>query len=1088
MIKEYDYYITTNRFSQIAEDIDAAIRKYGESLANNQSGNRELREQARLLCEKHIETSGIRKGGDSFINIDAEFFSNGELNESNLNRFIKDIIKAHGYQRILWEYMGTTGMMTEVSKEKMKEDNFSYIDYLPVALKKNERQKQADILTRNFCKLIDESGFDWSKGYDPNYAVEKKGWTAGYDENQVWTYHSGRNSSAKSSEDRTYEIKLIKIEKGFMLYDSARILINPVILWYLTQGRKLYGGKQSSTTKIVAEIRKQLELAGKEKISEIAFDDASTKGSKTEDLISEYKKILGELCSKDLTATDSEKAIEIIENEKNFQQTAYIDKEIAVIQKKIKILETTKPGITPEEIRSALETETAEIALDISDYDDAIEAGLDEEYNVLRKYIEILMDDRKEEFKLACAVLSNQWNKYKSCGKTKSEIIKTIFEYIQEQKDSDFNYEIPLREIVAAKNEVHDMDEILKEAEQFIPEANRKSAREYLLSIPEQKSEAKIKIFSSLKAAVRNYVAIRNSTGMNIKELFDFAIKENGGTLPKASYIPPAIGYVTPGMQAKTDLGSKRIFIERTTSNLFNELIHSDMPVKKVVLAQLEKRYDEKNKDNRNRPVITIRNLNGHKNFVQVYDDGDSLAVNEVVLQILRRIWLYRQDGQNTEEMQPEVQKILAKIAKESNSKEDFIKTLEESFQVQYDIQDETSRSLYETVHTAGTERILKDYAEEFEQQSKTKILATMNETSTIKEIPCSFEQIDISQAGTSGIRIPNGVDIFSGKEKPQSSIETISIMSSRKKAESIAEASLTYEQKKEVTALIENLTSEERIELVHSAGDNYNNLTPLLVKEYMWRKANKRKTDSLFREVSEIEYKASGYEGIAIPFIVSKTFTENSHAPEYADVTRDAEPISSTITEYTRPQDASTVSETLSTVEIPSERDNGHDYVHRAESSELSPVIIEYLKTHGKSSFTTSLSWNDGTASTESPGFANSARQSTVQLDSSVRQAEHVELNEIHPMGESLRNAMENLVDMRIPSSKSDPMATINANYEHDKAILAKTDPMFAKNQFWDVGHADGSGDELDRNLLRNIINDYSQYQLDFIRSVGKI
>ena len=38
--------------------------------------------------------------------------------------------------------------------------------------------------------------------------------------------------------------------------------------------------------------------------------------------------------------------------------------------------------------------------------------------------------------------------------------------------------------------------------------------------------------------------------------------------------------------------------------------------------------------------------------------------------------------------------------------------------------------------------------------------------------------------------------------------------------------------------------------------------------------------------------------------------------------------------------------------------------------------------------------------------------------------------------------------------------MAKMNANYEHDKAVLAKSDPLFAKNQFWDVGHAEGSGE----------------------------
>ena len=44
--------------------------------------------------------------------------------------------------------------------------------------------------------------------------------------------------------------------------------------------------------------------------------------------------------------------------------------------------------------------------------------------------------------------------------------------------------------------------------------------------------------------------------------------------------------------------------------------------------------------------------------------------------------------------------------------------------------------------------------------------------------------------------------------------------------------------------------------------------------------------------------------------------------------------------------------------------------------------------------------------------------------------------------------------------------MAKMNANYEHDKAVLAKEDPMFAKNQFWDVGHAEGSGEISNREL----------------------
>ncbi len=45
--------------------------------------------------------------------------------------------------------------------------------------------------------------------------------------------------------------------------------------------------------------------------------------------------------------------------------------------------------------------------------------------------------------------------------------------------------------------------------------------------------------------------------------------------------------------------------------------------------------------------------------------------------------------------------------------------------------------------------------------------------------------------------------------------------------------------------------------------------------------------------------------------------------------------------------------------------------------------------------------------------------------------------------------------------------MARINANYEKDRAALAKTDPAFmAKNQFFDVGHAEGSGELLTREV----------------------
>lgn len=113
--------------------------------------------------------------------------------------------------------------------------------------------------------------------------------------------------------------------------------------------------------------------------------------------------------------------------------------------------------------------------------------------------------------------------------------------------------------MLSLTQEASAMENVLADVESYIPEENRETVREYLLSVPGQKPEEKHKVFSSLKAAVRSYVAIRGSTGMSVRELLDYAIKSCGGTLPRASYAPLAIGYVTPGMRTRARKGNWKI-------------------------------------------------------------------------------------------------------------------------------------------------------------------------------------------------------------------------------------------------------------------------------------------------------------------------------------------------------------------------------------------------------------------------------------------------------------------------------------------------------------------------------------------------
>jgi len=611
MIKEYSYYITTDRFSQIAEDIDAAVRKYAESMMNDAKGDAALRESARKLCEEQAVLSGMRSQGESFINIDAEFFTDGELSEARLGRFIKDVVKAHGFQRILWEYMGTTGLMTEISRDKMREDGFRYIDYLPVSMKEAESEREKNSITWNFMRLADDSGFDWSKGYDPNYTVSKKGWRAGYDENHVWTYHAenGAQAVAASGRESVHGIRLVKTDNGCMLYDIGKILINPVILWYLALGNRLYGGEISDTASMVKEIKAQLDSLGEEKITDIAVSPKAGKLEKKK-LVAEYKRVLGDLISENAGTVSADKAMSVIAQKQDEQKRLHIEQELSAIQEKIDAIERAKPGITAGELKESLETGKASIALDISLFEDAAACGFtEEEYATIRKSLEPLEKADQEKFKHACAVLGTEWKDKDSDRKSMVEYIRKIYEYIYRGTEAEICHEESLRDVLSRTQEASAMEDVLSDVESYIPEENRETVREYLLSVPGQKPEVKHKVFSSLKAAVRSYVAIRGSTGMSVRELLDYAIKSCGGTLPRASYAPPAIGYVTPGMRTSQDAGDRRIYIEEKISSLAARLLEVAVPEKEVPFEQLIKPRRDLSGAEENKPVVAIGNM-----------------------------------------------------------------------------------------------------------------------------------------------------------------------------------------------------------------------------------------------------------------------------------------------------------------------------------------------------------------------------------------------------------------------------------------------------------------------------------------------
>lgn len=1030
MIKEYSYYITTDRFSQIAEDIDAAVRKYAESMVDGAKGDAALRESARKLCEEQAVSSGMRSQGESFINIDAEFFTDGELSEARLGRFIKDVVKAHGFQRILWEYMGTTGLMTEISRDKMREDGFRYIDYLPVSMKEAESEREKNSITRNFMRLADDSGFDWSKGYDPNYTVSKKGWRAGYDENHVWTYHAenGAQAGAASGRKSVHGIRLVKTDNGCMLYDIGKILINPVILWYLASGNRLYGGEISDTASMAEEIKTRLDSLGEEKITDIAVSPKAGKPEKKK-LVAEYKRVLGDIISENAGTVSAEKAMSIIAQKQDEQKRLYVEQKLSAIQEKIDAIERAKPGITAGELRDSLEAGKASIALDISLSEDAATCGFtEEEYSAIRKNMESLKKADREKFKHACAVLGTEWNRYGQGGNIKAECIRKIYEYIFRGTDAEFCHEMSLREMLLRTQEASTIEDVLADVESYIPEANRESAREYLLSVPEQKPELKHKVFSSLKAAVRSYVAIRGSTGMSVRELLDYAIKSCGGTLPRASYAPPAIGYVTPGMRTSQNAGDRRIYIEEKVSSLASRLLEVAVPEKEVPIEQLIKTRRDLSGAEENKPVVAIGNINERKDFEPVYDTGAEADISDTVLLILRKLYIPKSGGKDSTRKLLELKKELLEIAEKNGSREDFIKAVSERFSIRYDIQDETARRFLETAYLAGTADILAEYAEELQRMPENEASKSGTASPLMRTIPGVYRQIDLEDAATEKVRLPPGTRPMAGKTGAEKGLEEIKAMRTRARAEKPEMSMLSEEEKKEASVLIESLTAEERAELIHLTGGDYNTMTPLLIKEYLWRKKNGRKLKGIADDIREAEYRTF------------QSITDKGSPYPYGTM-----PISHGIP---------AAEATLSGKERKSSS-------YGTARNSISPVIAEYLmaRVAGKS--------QDG-AGDERKRAAGSGKSPAATLEIPPSRHERIELEEPHRMGEALRNSLEELSEMRIPAGKADPMAIMNANYEHDRAVLAKTDPMSAKNQFLDVGHADGNGELTEREIQK--------------------
>ena len=651
MLKELSWYIETNRFTNIVEEIEEKAAAYSEALKTDSENKEELRDDLRTLCQWHMEKSGYKTESVPYINIDLEFFDGHDINRAALSTFEKEIIKAHMYQKHLWEFMGTTGSMTAISKTAMRQDGFVYESYLPLEYKKTHNAKSpiSNILEENpdavpiyiypdgsvsgeynpekskfrLDALRDKSGFDWTrKGWDPNYEVHKEGWHGEYDETGTWTMvREGKGEYEKTSYagarfEKLPEIEILKDGDRAILYDPNYSLISTFERIFLLTDGNIYGVEQEDAEKTVSLIKEAMDEMGiksikavcggdirpdakrlnpqllmEKSVSEAAYAKKTAipsrqrKGQKitNERILSFYKKLFGEALEsnaevasyKEYRKTKKELA-EKAESKRTEESGRSLSEKIAIVK---------ASGTEGKELIRAIQTEKTKIPLSVFNPADKKEGGLtDEEYNIIQNYA--VPEHKKELFSRAILNLLVERETIKTSGKEVRELFDTVYADVVQGKKSDeaISVETTFSELCNKPEKSLGAEPVDSTVMEKLTEAKR--------NLPEQKTqELQKKVDVAVDNIIRNFSAVRMSTGMTPEEAVKLAAKTVGGK-DSAVFVPPASGivYQTPAMNAPFNArngGDKRIFSDIRIADLIEKSKNLPPPTKEIEVERL---------------------------------------------------------------------------------------------------------------------------------------------------------------------------------------------------------------------------------------------------------------------------------------------------------------------------------------------------------------------------------------------------------------------------------------------------------------------------------------------------------------------
>ena len=1110
MLKELSWYIENDRFTGIVEEIESKAQQYSQALLTG-TAIEAAREEFRRICQWHVEKSGYKTSKDSFINPDLEFFDGANINREALNTFEKEIIKAHMYQKHLWEFMGTTGCMTIISQSAMKEDGFVYEQYLPLSYSKNRKEKSPieNILKENpgtvpvyiypdgsvsneyhrdkakirFDILKDKSGFDWSrKGWDPNYEVEKTDWHGEYDENNSWVMVKEKNESEKQTSlpgaklERIPVIEIIKDENETILYDPGYSLISVFEKIYLLADGEIYGAEQTDIDETIKIIKTAMEEIGAKKIDIIAgrkeiirgTGKKSRKENRDGKTIGLYKKLFGEYLSEGVKIKTAKEIQEIKKKIINKTHKDQIKDKGQYLLQKIQV--AYESGLKGEQLLKTLRTNTMQVPLSIYNKVDCINAGLSEEnYRVLQNYY--VPENKQQLFSNVILNLLLEEKMLMTSGKTLEELFDTVYRNIVQEKEIDevISIETTFEELCKNPNKVLTTEQV----EEVTIEALRKAKTE----LPEQTTIEKQKeVEAAVENIIRNFSAIRMSTGMTPAEAVKLAAKTVGGKNGEA-FVPPVSGivYSTPGMNSSQGSAKeKRIFADISLKEVIEKAKNTKPQTKEV-----EFKFDEL-KAVSDKEIKTVKldllNKKDLNKFLKSKEFTESKIAEELIIDYISSV----KQKKKKKKMLLINKEIFNKYIKNNsiNTKAD----VEALFAICEETKEEEIKQISINLENKKELiKLLKENSKKHQKQIDETIIeeyitATKND-SIAKKVLLLNSKVFEKYIETHSINTKEDVEkLFSISETNQNTIPNLFNKTEREvwySTESFKKCGIKKEE-------IEQLIEEEQEKVKN------NTKTINIIKEYSKTKelekrynTNKEtlqfsepsttkiarietvtKTKSVDKVIEELKAKEIKNQDTSLIKNEARTIQQQTYIP--AQIKADGR-INRQILGTVSGKEFVTERNKLMNVSTPLVG-KGTNTINISEM--VKQQVAEQIN-ENKTSFV-----QDNTVINERIAVEASSNQNSVTQN--VLQIESVEY--------SLETKKPKVYKKVEQTPEEIKMAKMNANYEHDKAVLAKEDPMFAKNKFWDVGHAEGSGDALEHNLIKNYVEEKANKQIEDI------